>query len=427
MIRGSVFARGCVVAALVCTVACTGGDGEDAKGGASSTAPEPVQQALSGPKRPALLLAQAWFWTDAEGRPKPGPARLDIWREGSGGWEYTRLEDADSNVFHKAMPYEDGILTIGAEGAMLKKWTFADGQWKASKLWEKSWGGRFNRLRDVEIGDVDHDGEQELIIATHDAGVVAVVDFGKNGVKTTEMDGKPDTFIHEIEIGDIDGDGKLEFFATPSDRNRANQSQAGGVVMYRWNGKTYERSWVEHQEGTHAKEILAEDMDGDGKTELFSVLEAEVDPKDKTRLIKPVEIRQYTLGDDGTFSHHVVATIDDRLTRFLVPGDFDGDGQKELIAASFKRGIFYLTPPTGGGTETERWNVTLVDRDSSGFEHAVYATDLDGDGTIELYVAADDQRELRRYDYQGDGTFKKTMLGKLDEDVITWNITDAMM
>jgi len=220
------------------TAGCTGAKDDGPSG------PEPQRQALEGPARPALLLTHAWFWTDDEGAPHPGPARLDIWRETNGKWSYTRLEDADSNVFHKAMPWNGGILTIGAQKAMLKKWHFADGSWQADTLWQKSWGGRFDRLRDIEIGDVDGDGIDELVIATHDSGVVAVVNVDAEGKVTNviEMDGKADTFVHEIEIGDIDGDGKLEFFATPSDRNRADASQAGGVVMYRWNAPTPRKS-----------------------------------------------------------------------------------------------------------------------------------------------------------------------------------------
>ena len=47
--------------------------------------------------------------------------RADIAPEGS----YTKrvLEDPKSNVFHKALAYDGGILTVGAEGAFLKKWT----------------------------------------------------------------------------------------------------------------------------------------------------------------------------------------------------------------------------------------------------------------------------------------------------------------
>ena len=79
-------------------------------------------------------------------------------------------------------------------------------------------------------------------------------------------------------------------------------------------------------------------------------------------------------------------------------------------------------PPPAGVNSDGRWTTKLIDSNSSGFEHAAYAYDLDGDGTIELYVASDDQRELRRYDFSG-GAFKKKVLGKLDRDVLTWNIT----
>ena len=77
-------------------------------------APSPVQEPLNGGPYPGLLVSQAWFWKDGEGGINPGPARLDIWRQTDRGWKRTRLEDPDSNVFHKAMSYNGGILTIGA-------------------------------------------------------------------------------------------------------------------------------------------------------------------------------------------------------------------------------------------------------------------------------------------------------------------------
>jgi hypothetical protein len=286
-------------------------------------------------------------------------------------------------------------------------------------------------LRDVEIGDVDQDGKDEIVVATHDSGVVAVIDPGERGEKptVTELDEKADTFVHEIEIADVDGDGKLEFFATPSDRNQAHSSQAGGVVMYEFDGQKYVRTWVEHQEGTHAKEILARDLDGDGKAELFSVLEAEIDPADKKKLKKPVEVRQYHMQADGTFTHESIATIEDRQTRFLLPADFDGDGKMELVAAALSTGLYYLTPPPGG---TGAWTVSSIDADSSGFEHAAYVTDLDGDGAVELYVAADDQHEIRRYNFRkgaggAPGTFTREVIGTIEPSTLTFNITAGLL
>lgn len=408
----------CVAAATL--AGCT----KSEEGGAAKSAGlEATRDALTGDPVPSLLLTHAWFYKDADGNPRPGPARLDIWRNQDGVFKRVRLEDPDSNVFHKAIAWEGGILTIGAEKALLKKWTFEGGKWQSETLWERDWGGRFQRLRDIEIGDVDGDGKDELVIATHDSGVVAVIDPAEDGGKPTivEMDQKADTFVHEIEIADIDGDGKLEFFATPSDRNKVHASQAGGVTMYRFDGTRYVRSWVEEQEGTHAKEIFARDLDGDGKAELFAVLEAEIDPNDKTKLVKPVEIRQYDLQADGSFKHHVAGTIDDRQTRFLVGGNFDGKGGEELVAAAFRSGLWYFTPPSEAGGAWER---TLIDGNSSGFEHAAYATDLDGDGIDELYVAADDQRTLKRYDYDAaTGAWSGKVLARLEADVLTWNIT----
>jgi len=379
--------------------------------------PEPVRQPLTGEPRMSLLVAQAWFYKGANGKPKPGPARLEIWRQGDKEWEMTRLEDPESNVFHKVMPYDGGLLSIGAENAKLKKWSFLEGQWQESTIWEGSWGGKFNRLRDIEIGDVDGDGRDELVIATHDAGVVAVIHPDED-FRAEEMDEKSDTFVHEIEIGDIDGDGVQEFFATPSDRNKANHSQTGALVMYKWNGSAFIRTVVDPFGKTHAKEILATDIDGDGITDLFSVVEAELIGK---TIVKPVEIRQYKLDGNGEFQSAVVATIDDRQMRFLLSGDFDQDGRSDLIAASMKAGLFLLRQDDSG-----TWKRTLLDKDSSGFEHTAYGADLNGDGALELYVAADDQGALNCYRWNAKSlSFDKERIGEIPENTITWNIVSG--
>jgi hypothetical protein len=187
--------------------------------------------------------------------------------------------------------------------------------------------------------------------------------------------------------------------------------------MYSWNGTTYERTWVEEQHGTHAKEILVTDVDGDGISEVFSVLEAELDG-DKN-IVKPVTIRQYSYAN-GAFTGTDIATIEDRQTRFLVPGDFDGDGKIELVAAAYKTGLYLIRPGD------ESWSISRFDQSSSGFEHSAWAADLDGDGVMELYVAADDQRELKRYSWNADKKgFDKALLGRLDSGLITWNITSG--
>lgn len=382
-----------------------------------------VQEPLVGGPYPTLLVVQAQFVNGPDGKPKPGPALLTLWRKAPEGWQTVKLEDPDSNVFHKALAYEGGILTIGAEKAWLKDWRWADGKWSAAGLWNPKWDGKFNRIRDIEIGDVDGDGAPEMVMATHDSGVIGVAKLVDGKAQVVELDKAADTFVHEIEIGDVDGDGKNEFFATPSGRNQSSgKSQPGQVVMYRWDGTTYVRSVVDDLAGTHAKEILTVDLTGKGKSELFAVIEAETAMVDgKAVVVKPVEIRHYTPQKDGSWKHEVAATIDDKQTRFLVPGDFDGDGQIELVASAMKTGLWVLEQGKDGA-----WTSTNIDTESGGFEHAAHGADLDGDGKLELYVASDDDHELSSYVYDAaTKTYMKTVIGPLSKKSITWNIASG--
>lgn len=385
-----------------------------------------VDPLASGAPAPTLLMASAQFVRTPEGKPKPGPALLTFWQQGAGGWTSTKLEDPDSNVFHKALPTGDGgFYTIGAEGAFLKKWSKKDGVWAGETLWNPKWEGKWNRIRDLEKGDVNGDGQDDLVMATHDFGVIGVGSWAADAsFSVVELNKAADTFVHEIEICDVDGDGKKEFFATPSARNQSSgKSQPGQVVMYRWDGSTYQPSVLDDFEGSHAKELLCADVDGGGPSEFFSVVEAETEMKDGKAVIKhPVEIRQYRW-KGAKVEHTVVATIDDKQTRFLVPGDFDQDGKIDLVAAAMKSGLWLLTQKSDG-----TWASTNFETQSSGFEHTTYAADLNGDQKLEIYVAADEQKELRQYVWNAaTKSFDRTLLGAIQADTITWNLTSSVL
>ncbi len=91
--------------------------------------------------------------------------------------------------------------------------------------------------------------------------------------------------------------------------------------------------------------------------------------------------------------------------------------------AAMKTGLWLLDRQADGS-----WAKTNFDANSSGFEHATYAADLDGDGNLELYVAADEQRQLNRYTWDAaTSTFQKETLGSLSQDVLTWNITSMTL
>jgi hypothetical protein len=338
-----------------------------------------------------LALGLAVFSKDAAGRQVPGQATAGFLAPGGRSWRHGTLTDPESNVFHKLLEYcprpgDCGLLSVGGTAAVLKLWRPGE---EPQVLWKADFGGRFSRLRDAEVADVLGDGVPTIVVGTHDQGVVALVrPDGKGGFSVKEIDRQPDTFVHEIEVGDLDGDGVREVYATPSRPNVLDGTpQPGSIVRYvpaRGEGRTVFADLGDR----HAKEILVTDMDGDGKDELYASVEAVSGGS--------VEIRRYRAGPPPAA------------------------GRREIVAAAAKAGLWRLRPGSPGLS----WQTDRIASDSSGFEHAALLSDLDGDGRDELYVASDEQNEVRRYTWR-QGEWRKDVLYRYEGGMpgFTWNLT----
>jgi hypothetical protein len=247
---------------------------------------------------------------------------------------------------------------------------------------------------------------------------VAVVRPKDGGYEVEELDVEKDTFVHEVELGDVDGDGAMEIYATPSEPNRLDGSHQSGQVVRYVPSKGEGRVVVADLGDRHAKEILVHDIDGNGKDELYVMVEGQKNP-DGSGLLHRTEIWRYeadTPADQGV----VIAELNDRLARFLAPTDLDGDGKKEIVASLFSKGVWWLRP---GEDHTKPWKKKAIDRRSSSFEHATIALDLDGDGMQELYVASDNDGSIRRYAWNGRRLVKETIYERTDKrSILTWNI-----
>jgi hypothetical protein len=376
-----------------------------------------------------LLLSFSQFGVvDGKATSEPGPARFDILIREDGEWKTEVVEDAQSNIFHKAMPFTPrgqppGILTAAGTDAYVKFWHRENGQLRPTTLWHAEFGGKFNRIRDMEVADLDGDGALEIVVGTHDQGVVAILRQRPHNKWTVEqVYERKDTFVHEIEIGDVDGDGVLEAYASLTPPNRFLEAGQGADVV-RFVPKRKDPPAIVAALGARdIKEIYVGDVDGDGLDELYVSVEALMTGfSANAGMIEPLKIRRYdadTPPDGGI----VIATIPDQHARFLTVGDVDGDGKKEMVVASFSKGLWLLRP---GKNPKSEWGVENIDHDSGGYEHAARFADLDGDGIDELYVADDKQGELRRYVWVNDRP-KRVVIQKRDvsRSRMTWNIVE---
>jgi hypothetical protein len=330
-------------------------------------------------------------------------------------------------VFHKAacvtLDGQPRILTISSREALLKLWTMQDGGWRSEALWHPRFGGERDRLRDFEIADVNGDGRAEIVVATHDQGVVAVVSRGADGWQSQELCRRPNTFVHEVEVGDLDGDGALEIYATPSQPNETAKSQPGQLVVFRFDRRRggYQAETIAELAHTHIKEILVTDLDANGSDELYAVHEASrAEGGGETH---PLEVVQYhRLGSDRWGSRLLASLPGAVQARVLLDTDIIRSGRRHLLVTTLKGGIWILTPAKAS---TGEWRKGRFDADSSGVEHAAATADLDADGFEELYVSAENRRVVHQFAWTGQGLVAQTIYDLPGRD-LTWSITPCV-
>ena len=420
-------------AVLVAALALACGSGQEAAAPAAPPAPSArTAPAASGPggsaatvSTPAdlpqgLLVAISKFEKGPDGKPLP-ISELEVLVRRGGQWQARSYTDPESNVFHKAMLYTPpgeapGVVTLGGTAAVVKLWRLGPkGLAPVATYWKKDFGGKWSRMRDAEVADLFGDGRPAIAVATHDQGVVAILrPRPGGGMQVQEIDHQPNTFIHEIEVGDLDHDGVLEVYATPSEPNRLDGKPQKGTVVRYVPARGEGRKVVADLGQRHAKEILVHDVDGDGIDELYVSVEA-AEGGD-------LEIRRYD-ADTPPSGGIPIATLADRMCRFLTAGDLDGDGHEEMVIAAKDSGLWLARP---GKNPKARWSLEQIDAHSKGFEHAALLADLDGDGTDELYVASDDDKEIRRY-VSGPHGFVREVIHRRSESlpVLTWNLMPA--
>lgn len=399
--------------------------GRDAEGGRVFADIDPRGQRQGAPfrwvctdgawDRESLAEGEGWTWEERGGRPF---AR--------------RFQTGGGTVFHLARWFEPafgepGVLTLSANLSYLKLWRPSEAGWAPETLFAAAVGETDQRFRDLEVGDVDGDGADELVLVTHDQGRVFVLEQTEAGLVPTELPRAGTTlgdwiFIHEVELGQFDDDPALEIALTPSAPNRMDGSQQPGrVERYDWEDGGYVHSSLIAWEAGHAKELLAADLDGSGRHRLFAAIEAHGDQKARV-----VEVPVTPAGDPAAVEAELVIDLGDTNCRFLALADLGGQGSPELLAATRQTGIQALRP----GPEGWSRRVVAPGYASAGTEHAMVAFDWDGNGRDEVFAASDPPvgpPRLQRFEWDPNlGRFSSQVLAQWGrrERFLTWFVAE---
>jgi len=127
-----------------------------------------------------------------------------------------------------------------------------------------------SRLRELHIGDLDRDGEEELLVCSGAAlgdvpgeGYFRVYDLASLEVEFTSPD--LGGCVEGLKVMDLDGDGGQEIILSNGYRYRE-----GHCFIYSYDGSTYERLWKSGNIGPKAYGLDAADIDGDGTFEIVA-------------------------------------------------------------------------------------------------------------------------------------------------------------
>lgn len=288
----------------------------------------------------------------------------------------------------------------------------------------------------VCAGDMDGDGQADLIVSANkfdavgaaDAGAVYVFPGPIAGGQTIPAQAATirlvgdaavagDEFGSSVDIGDVDGDGRADLLSSAPKHDVAEQIDAGCVYVFLGSPTLASRSadLADHfVDGVSAGDRLGSriacgDLDGDGQTDLvLGAASADV----VTDVLLFDAGRVYVLSGGSSFIANAAqarvvidgAADGDRLGEAVTVADLDGDGQLDLVVSApyqdsgevdsgrvyvFRGGLGLVSGTADSAT------LMLTGIPNSGpIGLSLRAGDVDGDSIADLVIGAPEANAL---------------------------------
>lgn len=262
--------------------------------------------------------------------------------------------------------------------------------------WYRSGGGAFPswtqqvldtdriHVKQVTSGDLDRDGDVDLIAASADDNRVTWYrnSGGANPTFTTHVVTNLAAGARYAHVADLNGDGSLDVLYAARMANSVgwvrNRSIHFGAT-YPAQGHFAVGYW------DSSRFVTSADLDGDGDIDLVSAAEDDL------------VWHQNKGTSPATFTSIPIGTTQDR-SRWIDPADIDGDGDLDLIVASTENRTIYWYENSGGATPN--FAERIVSNNLQG-PRAAIAGDMDGDGDLDIFAVSDIDSKVVWYENNG--------------------------
>jgi FG-GAP-like repeat len=218
----------------------------------------------------------------------------------------------------------------------------------------------------VYAEDLDGDGDLEVLSASAVDDKIAWYEnlgggaFGPQQVISTLAVGAA-----SVHATDLDGDGDADVLSASWDDDKIAWYENLG-------GGAFGPQQVISTSADLALAVTTADLDGDGDADVLSASDADG------------KIAWYRNEDGlGTFSSELVITTKAKGASSVVAADMDGDGDMDVLSASWKDDKVAWYENLGGGG----WPQHLITNQADGAV-SVHTADLDGDGDLDVLSAA---------------------------------------
>ena len=203
--------------------------------------------------------------------------------------------------------------------------------------------------------------------------------FGKQQIITTDV-----YEARSVFTADLDGDGDMDVLsASDVDNKIAWYENTDGTG-------TFGKQQVITIEAEGAKSAYTADLDGDGDMDVVSASHKYTDDK----------IAWYeNIDGTGTFGEQQVISTEADGAKSVFTADLDGDGDMDVLSASrFDNKIAWYENTNGSGLFGE---LQVISTKLDGTQ-SVYATDLDGDGDVDVLSASFEDDKIAWYKNLGN-------------------------